>query len=305
MVSSIRYPLRALAIAGMVVLSCCGSAQAQDGLAFDPVSGTYSIDYVDDFGEERSLVIVPPDHVAPVIELTSVSRSTAGLSYSYTVYNQAAPNVDQSIFMVELRCPDSVSTEHLEVPPEWTREAKTSALTNRWVCEFIDPTGGIAPGANASGFQVEASQLPAITDVAVWGWLGEIQDYPGLIESRPGLIDIVSTVDGTEGGWWEGEAVLPSIEPAQLTDPGVGIDVLQNSASAACDRAWLDDSNGICHSLQVKLEQAEASIVADRPAARYQIQAFLNELDAQRGQYVDETAYWLLRILGEHVLSKI
>jgi len=297
-----------LAAACVVGLTCCRSAQAQeDGLVFDPARGVYTIEYVDDSGVNRVMDIIPPNRVEPTVEATSITNSGDILEYRYTIANGAGPFVDQDLRRIELGCAAGIETESLVKPVPWNAEARVSAFTERAVCDYrlrlVDE--GISPGTSGSGFGVDTRFLPSVVPVAVWGLQDDIEYYPGIYDVRPELGDLVSTVNGMDGGWFETEAVGPAIAPEDLADPTVGIAYLLSSLGDACDLGWLDDATGVCHSLEVKLQQAQASIQADRPSARNQIQAFLNELEAQRGQHVNENAYWLLKVNAQYVLSTV
>jgi parallel beta-helix repeat protein len=63
----------------------------------------------------------------------------------------------------------------------------------------------------------------------------------------------------------------------------------------ACEVGWIS-KQGICNSLDVKLNAARASIERDSfDTAKNQLNAFIHELDAQKGKAVDEQAYDLLK----------
>jgi len=283
-------------------LTCCQTAQAQDGLTYDLDRRVYVLEYVDDYGDARSTEIVPPNHVEPILE---VVVETDGLfDYGYTIGNAALPAVDQGIRRLEIECP--VEVTEVSAPDGWYALSEDSRHTGEHVCAFGEKSSPIAPGGRLGGFHIRSHLLPGVVGVDVWGRLeqGPTQ-FPGVIDGRPELMELADSIQGGKGGWVDVETVGPAVSSESIADPVSGTDHLVGVLSQACDLAWLDDSDGICHSLQVKLEQARASIAADRPAARYQMQSFLNELDAQRGQHVDESAYWLLTVLGQHVLATI
>jgi hypothetical protein len=264
----------------------------------------YTVEYVDDSGVTRQMEIVPPNRIAPSMEV-SIADAGNGLEYSYEVTNGTGNLVDQAIARIELTCPTTVTGEALSAPSMWFAVSRPSTHVDANACQFVARTGGVSPGATQTGYAIQSAYLPGIAHLLAWGRRADTESYSGIVDARPELIDVVRQVNGREGGWFEGIVIAPAIDPTMLTDARDGIVVLQSAVDEACGTSWIDDSNGICNSLEVKLEQAQASIVADRPSARYQVQAYLNELDAQRGQYVSEDAYWLLYVLGEYVLSTI
>jgi len=295
-----------LAAACVVGLTCCRTVQAQDdGLVFDPARGVYTIEYEDDSGVNQVMDIIPPNRVAPSIEATTITASGDIFQYRYTISNGTGPFVDQALRRIELGCAAGIQTESPVKPTTWIASTGMSVKTERTACVYVRRVDGIAPGTSQSGFGVDARFLPSVVPVAAWGERDDIERYPGIDDVRPELADLVSTVNGQDGGWFETHAVGPAIAPEDLADPVVGITYLQSSLGDACDLGWVDDTTGVCHSLEVKLQQAQASIQADRPSARNQIQAFLNELEAQRGQHVNENAYWLLKVNAQYVLSTV
>lgn len=101
-------------------------------------------------------------------------------------------------------------------------------------------------------------------------------------------------------------AVTPIRAPEAMTDPGAALNEILLDLGEACDLDWVGRPPGVCNSLQVKLDAAASSLAqGDTTSATGQLQAFVNELDAQRGQHVSENAYWLLKVNVEYVLEKL
>lgn len=85
----------------------------------------------------------------------------------------------------------------------------------------------------------------------------------------------------------------------------VDIDGLLAALERVCQPGWIDKP-GICHSLEVKLAAAKASIArGNLGAAANQLRAFLNELEAQNGKAVNPQAYDLLRADALYVLAHL
>lgn len=154
----------------------------------------------------------------------------------------------------------------------------------------------IPPGSGLAGFGLRSTYLPGIRSVSAeptWQSCCSEPDPASEVEAHPDAGEFAVV----------GATVAPTVAPAEVEEE-TGVVTLIADVDELCALEWIDDE-GVCNSLRVKLEQAQASIIADRPAAIHQLQAFLNELDAQRGAHVNENAYWLMRVLGEHVLSTI
>ena len=77
---------------------------------------------------------------------------------------------------------------------------------------------------------------------------------------------------------------------------GVDIDGLIAAKEHACELGWID-SAGVCNSLDAKLRAAKNAIERGAiGAATNQLNAFLNELEAQKGKHVSVAAYELLSV---------
>ncbi|MGH2808455.1 MAG: FIMAH domain-containing protein [Actinomycetota bacterium] len=64
--------------------------------------------------------------------------------------------------------------------------------------------------------------------------------------------------------------------------------------------------SGVARSLEAKVDAAEASSDRDRPdAARYQLEAMLVELEAQRSKHVSESAYVQLKEAVEDLIATL
>src|SRR2546430_9181288 len=111
-------------------------------------------------------------------------------------------------------------------------------------------------------------------------------------------------------------AEAPRVEDNSFTGLTIGIESvdipaasgllarLRGLATRSCELHWVT-TEGVCHSLEVKLGQAQASLErGNATAARAQLQAFLNELDAQHGpepgKHVTDNGFWLLKINVEY-----
>ena len=93
--------------------------------------------------------------------------------------------------------------------------------------------------------------------------------------------------------------------PTDQSPPSLGVR-LRSLLLRVCNLGWIT-SDGVCRSLQVKLDQATQSIAGNRPSARGQLRAFLDELEAQHGtepgKHVTDSAYGLLKINAQYLLS--
>jgi len=170
--------------------------------------------------------------------------------------------------------------------------------------------------------------------VAFWGSASRQQDVaPGV--SRPGFELRARGLPGVARFWVEGRYDAPTVSPADedrvaeaprvednsFTGLTIGIESVDIPAASgllarlrglvtrSCGLHWVT-TEGVCHSLEVKLDQAQASLErGNAAAARAQLEAFLNELDAQHGpepgKHVTDNGFWLLKINAAYVVSRL
>jgi hypothetical protein len=80
------------------------------------------------------------------------------------------------------------------------------------------------------------------------------------------------------------------------------IDSLIAATQYACNLGWISN-NGVCNSLQAKLNVAKDSLArGNKTAAKNQLNALLHELDAQKGKKVNQQAYDLLSTDAKYVI---
>jgi hypothetical protein len=88
-------------------------------------------------------------------------------------------------------------------------------------------------------------------------------------------------------------------------DVSVDIDGLTASLEYMCELDWIN-KDGICNSLGAKLRAAKASIERGKlNAAENQLNAFINELEAQKGKAVSQQAYDVLKASALYVIEHL
>lgn len=89
------------------------------------------------------------------------------------------------------------------------------------------------------------------------------------------------------------------------SSPGTLLASLGRQLEASCRVAWITDG-GICQSLRAKLEAASAALArGESGTAANQLGALTNELNAQRGKSVNESAYALLGEAASYLVSRL
>lgn len=105
----------------------------------------------------------------------------------------------------------------------------------------------------------------------------------------------------------EGFTLGPVSAPS-LTDAGILMDRLASLKHQAFSLGWIygPGADGIVQSLDAKLDAAKASLArGDRKTAANQLNAFIRELQAQRGKHVSDNAYYLLATNAQYILTKL
>ena len=98
-----------------------------------------------------------------------------------------------------------------------------------------------------------------------------------------------------------------TVGPVAVSDTSLGglIDRLISLKDSMPGYGWITNQ-GIINSLNVKLNSAKQSILkGNNKAAQNQLNAFINELDAQKGKQVNENAWVLLKANAEYLISKL
>jgi hypothetical protein len=160
--------------------------------------------------------------------------------------------------------------------------------------------GRVRPGERKTGFFFRGTGLPTVVNFWAQGY------YPPLratLQNEESLPPEPSVYENSFRGLAVG---LES--PSDASPPGLvarALDLLRS----VCGMSWIT-SDGVCHSLQVKLDAAGRSLGrGDTQSAKGELAAFLNELAAQRGpepgKHVTDNAYWLLSVNARYVLTKL
>jgi hypothetical protein len=83
-------------------------------------------------------------------------------------------------------------------------------------------------------------------------------------------------------------------------------DTLQTFRRRSCEELGWITNKGICNSLDVKLRNVERHLERNKPRqAGNVLNAFLNELNAQRGKHITEEGYALLYYNAEYLQQRI
>lgn len=275
-------------------------AQETPELEYDSIRGVYVLTYLDDGSNWRTVEIVPPNRVDPVVELTVEDGPLR--NFRYEVTNRSTPESTQALWMIKVDCPDKNQISFEAIPVGWS--GKVYKKSERSVCRIMAPHDGaeIQPGETANGFVLSSDRLPAFVTGRAFGLAPEPPALQGVTSLEPEEAILLAEASGTRGGWREFPMVVPSSSPPPA-DPVDHLGAVRSDLLEVCELGWIDESR-VCNSLERKLVGAIDALERDDPAAaRDKLESFLAELDAQRGKHVSENAYWLLFLHGEDVLN--
>lgn len=161
----------------------------------------------------------------------------------------------------------------------------------------VDPSPfQIKPGSSLSGFSFESPSLPGVVNFFAEGFT-KLPEFPkGMVEKRPPgynrLDDVFKSM--TIGPVFVGDTSINSL-----------IDRLITLKDSMPSYNWITNQ-GIINSLNAKLDSAKSSLLRGNfKTAKNQLNAFINELDVQKGKHVNENAWALLKANAEYLLTKI
>jgi len=162
----------------------------------------------------------------------------------------------------------------------------------------IDPSPfNIKPGSTLDGFSFESKEPPGVATFYSGGFVKVPDVIEEPIEGEPHPPREFG-VDAFQG---------KTVGPVVVTDNSLGglINRLISLKDSMPSFGWVTNQ-GIITSLNVKLSAANESIAkGHNKAAVNQLNAFINELDAQKGKQVNENAWALLKANAEFLISKL
>lgn len=163
--------------------------------------------------------------------------------------------------------------------------------------DYVDPSPfNIKPGQSLSGFSFESNSPPGIVDFYAAG-------YARLLTTEEEPESTFPPGHTFLDDLFKGKTIGP-VAVADKTPRGL-IDRLITLKDETPKYNWITNQ-GILNSLNVKLNAAKESIAkGNNKTAVNQLNAFINELDAQKGKQVNENAWALLRANAEYLISKL
>ncbi|MBI4667998.1 MAG: hypothetical protein HY747_02250 [Elusimicrobia bacterium] len=158
----------------------------------------------------------------------------------------------------------------------------------------------IQPSQSVSGFKLQSRGLPGVRDCEARPYLN-FDDLPDEIAE-----DAEKAYQFRLSLSFHGKTIGPSA-PKGL-DPASLLDYLIDQKHQAKQAGWISGpgAEGMEKSLDAKLNAAKDAVGrGQNNAARNQLKAFLNEVEAQRGKALNNNTYLLLKLNAQYILTKL
>ena len=187
-----------------------------------------------------------------------------------------------------------------EAPSEWVSSLSTQGKLTVFATESL-----LAPGQSIN-FQLNTSGFPGLRTFCVRPYISihDIQVTPPNGDAAD-LKRYASEVAAVEDqAAFCGTTVGPTSPPAKF-DAVSFLGTLQEYASRSWSEKWINNI-GLLNSIVAKLNAAQAALSrGDNNAAKSQLSAVLNEVDAQAGKQLTFEAVGLLKFNTQYALSQI
>ncbi len=192
-------------------------------------------------------------------------------------------------------------------PLGW-HSGSTAQFTASWYGP-LPPGGDIPPGQSLGTFVLTSHGPPGIRRVLVEPAYDPDDFMPSIDESSDEelqktavLIKAIPLAIRSLG------FTVGPVQPPNLTDVGQLLDFVASLKHQAAALGWISGpgADGVVQSLDAKLSAAKASISSgDKKTAINQLNAFINELQAQHGKAISDNAFYLLQPNALFVISKL
>lgn len=223
----------------------------------------------------------PGKNVQLDVKVVSVVRQADTTIVTYVLTNKTTST--EALFAFTVLAPTVLTVSHPQPAIDWV---VLTRFLDFPVARWGILTDSLAPGVTGPPLMFKALGMPAIVDAWVTGHY-ELPVYADAADApvEDPVLDHSATI-----------RVL-GVGPAPPGATSLSLTVrLSGLRAEACALGWVDN-NGICNSLQVELNGAiDAFEKGNQNAALNKLDAFIHELDAQRGKHVSEAGYLLLKV---------
>jgi len=215
------------------------------------------------------------------------------IGYQYSLKNDEG--AEQSVWKFWIITSDAIGIVDLKSPAGWNATSSNDGglITVSW---GSPGDRDILPASSLSGFDFFSNGLPGLVKFYAEGYTppptGENDSIPGYHDLTPHGPGIVGTIVGP-------------VFPPFLVNTSTLFDTLISYKHQALNLGWIKDI-GTATSLDQKLDNAKAQLAKNnKTSARNILQAFVDEVEAQKDKHLTSEAYALLKFNAEYLISKL
>ena len=298
----------------LLSLAAVQSSRGQtDTLYYDPPSGNYIVRYIGVTLDDRDTLITftyePPTKIDPIIECFVTAAADGKYLYRYKITN--GPQAQQNLNEFSLHCDSTVSVESRTPETSWRNRG-------RRMRDYSDPQNpktvftwvwrgdqGLEAGWTIDSCILVSDGLPSLANSYsqavrhILVWPADQKDNTSInIEARLGRVEAYPNAN----------VYRKTIGPMLPATPFVRasfLDTLISYKHQALALGWIDDA-GVANSLDQKLDNARKQLVqGNNKAAKNTLEAFVNEVEAQKGKHLSSEAYALLKYNAEYLIQRL
>jgi hypothetical protein len=296
--------MRSNLIALLSVLTLTVNAQVQPTVKYDSTSANYLIEFEGSKGIVRS-VFEPATKIAPQI-IGVVERASNQTEYVYSYVVSNGQRAKQRLLKILIEFGSRIF-DVTRPNTEWSALTYAKQPMVSWAHTRVDPAGlwtaynGIPSDSTAGGFSYKSRGLPRIVDCHFQGATPTLQ----LDEEPP--YEIEAALDSLEvfpNNTVRGKTLGPADPPVPFHALAL-FDSLISYKHQALALGWITNK-GIVNSLDQKLDNARKQLQrGNNKTAKNILEAFINEVEAQKDKHLSSEAYALLKFNAEYLVSKL
>jgi len=237
----------------------------------------------------------PGTNVRVAITVSSLTRAGDTVSIAYRIANRRESAEPVSTFYVETPSP----AIRVTLPGPTTIWFASDSIADYPIVSWsaLD-TALIGAGKTSPDLSFSAIGIPGIVDAHVEGYYPPPELIEDSLVAEPDFLTTLKT-----------HAIHVRVVGVHVLDKSLGaaafITRLETLRAESCTLGWVSNT-GICQSIRAKLDAALAAVQRGQGSvASNQLKALLNEVDAQRGKQVNDSAFHLLRANVEYILTRL
>ena len=264
---------------------------------YDAGSKNYKI-YYENYEGERKFWVLEPANKIEIYVNANVEFNPATQTYRYSYKVTSTKNSLQNVWSFSVECKDSIGS--ISSPKGWGAGMYSYIPVLDWAGDpYHDRV--IKPGETVGGFSFQTQGLPGIVKCYAEGYIelfvfsnfeSECAEEAGPILPHP----IENCVSGNTVG---------PTAPPEAFEPLSFLDNLISLKEQVYSLGWINNK-GILNSLNQKLEAAKKNIQKGKiNTAKNILNAFINEVEAQKEKHLSSEAYALLKFNAQYLIENL